>query len=92
MDEVKKKLLKDMCADDPDDPVHAGYHRGRRSFSLFGKHVFFIPDIVSIHHLHLHVIVKPSFWLWLLKYPSWFSGMWKSDRRVKAEILRKTEK
>lgn len=40
------------------------------------------PDIVSVHHLHLHVIVEPGFWLWMFKYPRWLPLMWCEDWEV----------
>lgn len=52
------------------------------------------PDIVSVHHVHLHVIVEPRPLLWLFKYPPWLPLMWKSDdavlRRWEAEAKRQT--
>ena len=64
MDEVKKQLLRQHYPRVPPAAVHSGYHRGRRT--LFGPVVW--PDIISVHHLHLHVIVQPDFWLRLFKY------------------------
>ncbi|GAW23047.1 hypothetical protein ANO14919_125950 [Xylariales sp. No.14919] len=84
MDRVKKHLLGQYCAGVPRSAVLSGYHRGRRP--LVGT--IYYPDIVSIHHLHLHVIVRPK-WIWrLIKYPSWLPLMWKSDARVMREVQR----
>ena len=44
--------------------------------------MFQFPDIISVHHLHLHVIIEPSWFAWLLKYPWWFPWMWVSDEWV----------
>ncbi|KAI0965033.1 hypothetical protein F4678DRAFT_453950 [Xylaria arbuscula] len=84
MDRVKNQLINQHCANVPRSSILSGYHRGRRP--LVGK--IYFPDIVSIHHLHLHVIVRPRFILKLLKYPAWLPLMWKSDVRVMQEIRR----
>lgn len=84
MDDVKHRLLSDSCLDIPRSDVLSGYHRGRRP--LYGD--IYYPDIISIHHLHLHVIVRPHWLLWLFKYPSWLPLMWKSDAAVMQEIQR----
>ncbi|PQK11519.1 hypothetical protein BB8028_0003g01440 [Beauveria bassiana] len=84
MDRVKDYLLEQNCPDLPRSAVHSGYHRGRRK--LVGN--IFYPDIVSIHHLHLHVIVRPRLAMRLFKYPPWLPLMWKSDTRVLREIRR----
>ena len=84
MSEVKERLLKKHCPDIPYSRVHAGYHRGRRIF--FGN--VYWPDIISVHHLHLHVIVEPRTALKLFKYPPWLPLMWKSEIRVENEIGR----
>lgn len=81
MNRIKKKLLKKNFPDRSPDDIHSGYHRGRRH--LFGPII--LPDIVSIHHLHLHVIVEPRFVLKMFKYPVWLRLMWMSDERVMAE-------
>ncbi len=82
MNEVKQQLLQQYCPDVPLSDIHSGYHRGRRP--LIGT--IYYPDIVSIHHLHLHVIVKPRTILKLFKYPPWLPLMWKSDARVMQEV------
>ncbi|KAI1288697.1 hypothetical protein F5Y03DRAFT_80559 [Xylaria venustula] len=84
MDRVKNQLISQHCPTVPRSSILAGYHRGRRP--LVGR--IYFPDIVSIHHLHLHVIVRPRFILKLFKYPAWFPLMWKSDVRVMQEIRR----
>lgn len=84
MDAVKNQLIDERCPDVPRLSIIAGYHRGRRR--LFGN--IFYPDIISIHHLHLHVIVQPSLLLRLFKYPSWLPLMWKSDDTLIQEIKR----
>jgi len=76
------------CPDAPPSAVHAGYHRGRRP--LLGT-VYF-PDIVSIHHLHLHVIVQPRRTVAFFKYPLWLRLMWKADSAVLDEVTRMANK
>ncbi|KAI0884139.1 uncharacterized protein GGS22DRAFT_194746 [Annulohypoxylon maeteangense] len=71
MIELKEKLLKKNCPKVSPADVHTGFHRGRRV--LIGN--IFWPDIISIHHLHMHVIVGPRFWLKFFKYPPWLSLM-----------------
>jgi hypothetical protein len=82
MDGVKHRLLESQCPDLPSSDIHSGYHRGRRP--LLGD--IFYPDIISIHHLHLHVIVRPYLFGWIFRYPVWLSLMWKSDAQVLREI------
>ncbi|KAL7906989.1 hypothetical protein GGI35DRAFT_457430 [Trichoderma velutinum] len=82
MDELKRRLLNKHYADVPLSEIHSGYHRGRRH--LIWK--IFYPDIISIHHLHLHVIVQPQPLLKWLKYPPWLPLMWKSDEKVLQEV------
>ena len=81
MNRIKKELLKTNFPNHSPKEIHSGYHRGRRG--LFGPII--LPDIVSVHHLHLHVIVEPRFVLRMFKYPSWLRLMWVSDERVMAE-------
>ncbi|KAI0802222.1 hypothetical protein GGR55DRAFT_666662 [Xylaria sp. FL0064] len=84
MDRVKNQLINQHCPSIPRSAIISGYHRGRRP--LVGK--IYYPDIVSIHHLHLHVIVKPKFIMQLFKYPAWLPLMWKSDDRVMRAVQR----
>ena len=79
---MKNELLKIHFPDILRSSVHCGYHRGRRH--LIGPII--LPDIVSIHHLHLHIIVEPTTALRVFKYPAWFPVMWKSEEKVMAEI------
>lgn len=78
MEAVKKKLLSKHFPTVKQSELHCGYHRGRRPF--IGSIIW--PDIVSVHHLHLHIIIKPHVSAWLFKYPSWLPLMWKSDGKV----------
>ncbi|KAL7931667.1 HIT-like domain-containing protein [Trichoderma chlorosporum] len=91
MDEAKRRVLQDEYPGIHPSEVHCGYHRGRRP--LIGK--YFYPDTISVHHLHLHVIVRTQFWLKMFKYPSWLPLMWKSDQTVlqalEAKSLRKKD-
>ncbi|GME33686.1 histidine triad-like motif-containing protein [Neofusicoccum parvum] len=84
---VKRKLLDEHCPGISPSSVHSGYHRGRRL--MVGS--IFWPDIVSVHHLHLHVIVEPRPVLRIFKYPLWLPLMWKSDEAVLREVRRKEE-
>lgn len=84
MDRAKSHLIEEKCPSLSRSDVISGYHRGRRQ--LLGN--IYYPDIISIHHLHLHVIVRPRLFLRIFKYPSWLPLMWKSDARVMQEIQR----
>lgn len=87
LDAVKEQLLRKHFPNIQCSAVLAGFHRGRRHF--YGPVIF--PDIVSIHHLHLHVIIEPFLKTAVFKYPSWFPLMWVSDQdvmeRVKGRIM-----
>jgi hypothetical protein len=72
-----EKHIQENFPDVPKSRIHCGFHRGRRPF-LF----FMLPDIVSIHHLHLHLIILPGWLVWLLKYPAWNPFMWLSLDKV----------
>ena len=85
MDAAKHLLLQRYFPDTPPSSIHSGYHRGRRR--LFGPIIW--PDIISVHHLHLHVIVEPRVMLRLFKYPAWMRWMWLSDERVMDEVARR---
>ncbi|KAI1364201.1 hypothetical protein F5Y08DRAFT_307349 [Xylaria arbuscula] len=84
MDRVKNHLLNEHCPGTPQSAILSGYHRGRRR--LAGN--IYYPDIISIHHLHLHVIVRPKLLLRVFKYPTWLPLMWKSDAQVLQEVRR----
>lgn len=84
MDRAKKQVVEELCPGLPPAAVLSGYHRGRRP--LLGD--IFWPDIISIHHLHLHVIVRPHWLPWLFKYPPWLPLMWKSDASVMQQVRR----
>jgi hypothetical protein len=75
MDRFKKNLLRDHYATVPSSEIHSGYHRGHRP--MVGN--FGLPDIISIHHLHLHVIIKPNTVLKYTKYGSFASQIFVSD-------------
>ncbi|KAH7080616.1 hypothetical protein BKA63DRAFT_248056 [Paraphoma chrysanthemicola] len=87
-EKTKQRLLSQHCADVSPSDVHSGYHRGRRV--LIGN--IYYPDTISIHHIHLHIIVEPRPLLKFFKYPPWLPLMWKSDRTVMAELQRKKER
>ncbi|KAI1390694.1 HIT-like protein [Hypoxylon trugodes] len=86
MIDLKKELLQKHCPAVSPKNIHSGFHRGRR---VLFRDVYW-PDIISIHHLHMHVIVEPRFWLWLFKYPSWLPLMWKSEKQIEQELKRKS--
>ena len=85
---VKELLIQRHCPYVRPSSIHSGYHRGRRR--LIGK--IFLPDIVSIHHIHLHVIVRPRLLPKIFKYPPWVPLMWKSDKRIMKEVQRKARR
>ena len=87
LDKVKWHLLEKHCPDVSERKIHAGYHRGRRP--MFGTRYYW-PDIISVHHLHLHVIVEPRWWMRWFKYPNWLGLMWKSDEALLKDIRMKT--
>lgn len=87
LDAVKRELLRLFYPDLPSSQIHAGYHRGHRP--MLGR--FGLPDIVSIHHLHLHVIIYPFSLLKLFKYPAWFPLMWVSDEWLLKNIAKREE-
>ncbi|KAL6789789.1 hypothetical protein J3E68DRAFT_412371 [Trichoderma sp. SZMC 28012] len=87
MDELKRLLLKNHDDDVPPSEIHSGYHRGGRIF--FGRFRFLrfrFPDTISVHHLHLHVIVRPESLKKWFKYPPWLPLMWKSDETLLREV------
>lgn len=88
MDNAKHRLLKEQCPGISSSAIHSGYHRGRRP--LVGN--IFYPDIISVHHLHLHVIVRPRLLLLWFKYPPWLPFMWKSDDKVLQEVEKLSSK
>lgn len=82
MNVVKEQLLRKHFPNIQQSAVLAGFHRGRRHFH--GPVI--LPDIVSIHHLHLHVIIEPFTTMALFKYPSWFRFMWVSDEDIMEQV------
>lgn len=82
MDIVKHRLLQEICPDLSLSEIHSGYHRGRRA--IFGN--IYYPDIISIRHLHLHVIIRPRLLPRLFEYPAHLSFIWKSDAEVMQTI------
>ncbi|OAA60823.1 Histidine triad-like motif-containing protein [Cordyceps fumosorosea ARSEF 2679] len=83
MDRVKEHLLETIASLELRLSVHSGYHRGRR-------HLFrdiYLPDIISIHHLHLHVVVKSRLLPKILKY--WNPLLWKSDAAVMNDLKKR---
>ncbi|KAK6501437.1 Histidine triad nucleotide-binding protein 3 [Arthrobotrys musiformis] len=51
--------------------VRSGFHRGERDVHIAGPLKFRIPDVISVKHLHLHVIVDVDSTMKSLKYPMW---------------------
>lgn len=82
MDNVKEQLIREHYPNIQRPTILAGYHRGRRQF--IGPIIF--PDIISIHHLHLHVIVEPRASMALFKYPTWLPFMFVSDETVLNQV------
>jgi hypothetical protein len=86
MDSVKTMLLQKHYNGIDPSKVHSGYHRGHRP--VWGSLGY--PDIISVHHLHLHVIVEPEYKAGLLKYPKWFPLMWMSDDELLEQVRSRT--
>ncbi|UKZ81863.1 hypothetical protein TrVFT333_009639 [Trichoderma virens FT-333] len=86
MDAVKHYILKKYCPHIPLSEVHSGYHRSRRP--LIGS--IYYPDIISVHHLHLHVIVRPQWRRKWLRYA--LPLMWKSDEKVLLKVKEQASK
>ncbi|KAK6532568.1 hypothetical protein TWF281_006752 [Arthrobotrys megalospora] len=51
--------------------LRSGFHRGERDVHLLGPVKFHVPDVISVKHLHLHVIVDLNSMIKGLKYPMW---------------------
>ncbi|KAK6518133.1 hypothetical protein TWF506_005294 [Arthrobotrys conoides] len=51
--------------------LRSGFHRGRRDIHLVGPVKFHVPDVISVKHLHLHVIVDVESTIRGMKYPLW---------------------
>lgn len=51
--------------------LRSGFHRGARDVHLLGPVKFHLPDVISVKHLHLHVIVDINSPIKGLKYPMW---------------------
>ncbi|KAF3192683.1 hypothetical protein TWF788_000288 [Orbilia oligospora] len=51
--------------------LRTGFHRGRRDLHLVGPFKFHVPDVISVKHLHLHVIVDVDSTIRGMKYPLW---------------------
>ncbi|KAI9778068.1 MAG: Histidine triad nucleotide-binding protein 3 [Geoglossum umbratile] len=83
LDTLKHTLLSRHYPTTPAYSILSGYHRGQRPT---GFSTFQFPDIISVHHLHLHVIVEPSWFASVLKYPWWFPWMWVSDEWVLSRL------
>ncbi|KAK2594838.1 hypothetical protein QQS21_007466 [Conoideocrella luteorostrata] len=77
MKSVKQMILAAQPQPIPPSTIHSGYHRGRRTLGPI-----ILPDIISVHHLHLHVMVEPPIFIRIFKYPSWLRLMWLSDEKV----------
>lgn len=75
MQQAKQRLIQGHYPDIDPASIHTGYHRGHRP--IFGAWGF--PDIISVHHLHLHVIIEPRPMQKWLKYPAWNPLMWIND-------------
>ncbi|KAK6358166.1 Histidine triad nucleotide-binding protein 3 [Orbilia blumenaviensis] len=51
--------------------LRIGFHRGKRDVHVVGPVKFHVPDVISVKHLHLHVIVDIDSTIKALKYPLW---------------------
>ncbi|KAK6348096.1 Histidine triad nucleotide-binding protein 3 [Orbilia javanica] len=72
---VRDQLLAvhypDLTPDTRYDRLRSGFHRGKRDVHIFGPVKFHIPDVISVKHLHLHVIVDVDSSMKSMKYPLW---------------------
>jgi hypothetical protein len=83
MNRVMKRLLEEKYSNIAPSEIYTGYHRGHRPLGgWFGS--FGAPDIISVQHLHLHVIIQPYWHCTWLRYPFWFPLMWVSAESVLA--------
>ncbi|KAL3417128.1 hypothetical protein PVAG01_11128 [Phlyctema vagabunda] len=84
MERALKSRLREKYPHIAPSDIYAGYHRGHRPLGGWFK-TFGSPDIISVHHLHLHVIIRPCWYSRWLKYPFWFPLMWISAESVRAK-------
>lgn len=82
MDRLEQHILQTQYPQFSPSDIHSGYHRGRRP--LVGD--IYYPDIISVHHLHRHVIIKPTFFAKYFKYSKCIPLLWKSTDMVSEEV------
>ena len=72
---VREQLLgvhyPDLTPDTRYHRLRSGFHRGRRDIQVVGPVKFHVPDVISVKHLHLHVIVDVDSTVKGMKYPLW---------------------
>ncbi|KAK6341423.1 hypothetical protein TWF696_008499 [Orbilia brochopaga] len=51
--------------------VRSGFHRGSRKINVVGPLKFTLPEVISVKHLHMHVITDLNTNIGYLKYPLW---------------------
>lgn len=78
MDKLEQHILQTQYPQFSPSDIHSGYHRGRRP--LVGN--IYYPDIISVHHLHRHVIINPTFFAKYFKYSKCIPLLWKSSDKV----------
>ncbi|KAK6543659.1 hypothetical protein TWF694_000399 [Orbilia ellipsospora] len=72
---VREQLLQthypDLTSANRAQRLRSGFHRGGRDIQLFKSWKISLPDVISVKHLHLHVIVDLLASVGYLKYPLW---------------------
>ncbi|KAF3914574.1 hypothetical protein ABW21_db0203836 [Orbilia brochopaga] len=53
--------------------VRSGFHRGSRQIVSLGPLRITLPEVISVKHLHMHVIVDLNTNIGYMKYPLWNS-------------------
>ncbi|KAF3929957.1 hypothetical protein AA313_de0205929 [Arthrobotrys entomopaga] len=70
-DQLLQTHHPDITAANRAQRVRSGFHRGGRDIEILRMMKISLPDIISVKHLHLHVIVDLLTTKGYLKYPLW---------------------
>lgn len=65
MSRVKNNLVQRHCPHVLPERIHCGYHRGQRPNGYIPVRM---PDIISVKHLHLHVVAEPRLLPFVYKF------------------------
>ncbi|KAL6864522.1 HIT-like domain-containing protein [Trichoderma novae-zelandiae] len=84
MGRVRDSLVQRHCPNIPPEKIHCGYHRGQRPNDYMPLRM---PDIISVKHLHLHVIAEPRLLPFIYKFHPSNSILFKSE----ADVLKLVE-